>query len=306
MIYLPLGHPSVERLNNLGYDICEGRCDKDARKIIILNLMPQKQEAEEEYYMMLDGAGIDIEITLAKMSGLTYKTTPQEYMDMFYTDIAEIMESQIVYDGLIVTGAPVEHIDYKQVTYWEQMYGLYRWTFGYVRSTLNVCWGALAALKIFFGIEKHLTDGKLFGIFAHKVLDRSSRLLCGMPDEIMIPISRHATLFLKELQAEPQLTILLDQEETGPELAIAWDGRHIFANGHLEYAEGRLKFEYERDLAKAKEIQIPKNYFVDNNPAKGVVESWRKWGKVYYHNWLRGYVCNDELRVEPLNIEFRA
>ena len=150
MIFLPKNHPSVARLRQQGVSISDDKPGAGALRLVILNLMPQKQEAEEEYYTMMDGAGLDIAVTLAKMSGLRYKTTPQEYMDTYYTDIAEIMEDGSLYDGMIITGAPLEHLDYEEVTYWPQLQEVYRWTFTHVRSTLNICWGAFAALKIFF------------------------------------------------------------------------------------------------------------------------------------------------------------
>lgn len=296
MIYLTAGHPSVESLRAQGVAITDSAAPAGCRRIGILNLMPQKQEAEEEYYLMMDGAGVDLEIVLLKMSGLKYKTTPQEYMDRYYTDIASVMESGRTFDGLIITGAPLEQYAYDEVTYWQQLNEVYRWTFAHVCSTLNICWGAFAALKIFFGIDKHWTDEKLFGLFRHRKCGEAP-LLSGLPEELMVPISRQITLRREELVAESQLTILLDQPTTGPELALAWQGRHIFANGHLEYREGRLRFEYERDLAKGLPIGVPANYFVDNNPALGVNECWRSNGRVFYANWLKHYVCNEGLAI---------
>lgn len=267
--------------------------------------MPQKQEAEEEYYEMMDGCELNIEIVLAKMSGLSYKTTPQQYMDTYYTDIVEIMADGTLYDGLIVTGAPLEHLDYEDVIYWQQLHDVYRWTFSNVRSTLNICWGAFAALRIFFGIDKHWTEHKLFGVYTHILESDGIPLTEGLPREVNVPISRHITLFSDELRAEEQLTILLDQNETGPELAIAWGGRHIFANGHMEYAEGRLRFEYERDMTKGVPIDVPFNYFYDNNPQLGVNVSWQESGKRFYHNWLRYYVGNKDMQITPTEVEFK-
>ena len=295
MIFLPKNHPSVARLRQQGISISDDKPGAGALRLVILNLMPQKQEAEEEYYTMMDGAGLDIAVTLAKMSGLRYKTTPQEYMDTYYTDIAEIMEDGSHYDGMIITGAPLEHLDYEEVTYWPQLQEAYRWTFTHVRSTLNICWGAFAALKIFFGIDKHWTEEKLFGVYPHIRLRNDCPLTEGLSMEVMVPISRHITMLRSELEAQEELTVLIDQEHTGPELAIAWGGRHIFANGHMEYAEGRLRFEYERDMAKGVPISVPLNYFVDDDPTKGVNVTWQDTGRRFYHNWLQQYV--DELEI---------
>ena len=305
MIYLPKNHPSVNRLKEKGVSICDQPNPSSALRIVILNLMPQKQEAEEEYYEMMDGCGLDIEIVLAKMSGLTYKTTPQEYMDTYYTDIADIMNEGSFYDGMIVTGAPLEHLDYTEVSYWEQLHDVYHWTFSHVRSTLNICWGAFAALRIFFGIDKHWTEHKLFGVYTHHLENDEIQLVEALPHEVYVPISRHITLCGSELRREPQLIILIDQEETGPELAMAWNGRQIFANGHMEYAEGRLKFEYERDMAKGVPIGVPLNYFHDDNPNLGVNVSWQKAGRQFYHNWLRHYVGNMNMDITPTDIEFK-
>lgn len=306
MIYLPKTHPSVSKLKSMGVDITDSRPENGVRKIVILNLMPQKQEAEEEYYIAMNGAGINLEIVLAKMSGLTYKTTPQEYMDTYYTDIAEIMHSNEKFDGMIVTGAPLEQYDYTEVTYWNQLHDVYRWSFSHVRSTLNICWGAFASLRIFFGINKHWTDQKLFGVYPHKSQLADVPIMSGLPSEVMIPISRQITLHREELEAVKELTILLDNEITGPELAIAWQGRHIFANGHMEYAEGRLRFEYERDIQKGLPIAVPLNYFIDNDPQKGVMVSWQQTGRIFYANWLKNYVSNENLITECNSTIFQA
>lgn len=305
MIYLPHLHPSVNRLKQRGVAVSDSSASENARKIVILNLMPQKQEAEEEYYTMLSEAGVDIEIILAKMTGLKYKTTPQEYMDNFYIDIAEIMSDGEHYDGLIITGAPLERFKYEEVSYWAQLHEVYRWSLLHVRSTLNVCWGAFAALKIFFGINKYWTPKKLFGLYKHHICEPNIPLLKGMPSDIMIPISRQITFKREELLSEPNVTLLIDQETTGPELAIAWNGRHIFANGHLEYADGRLKFEYERDLANDN-VKLPVNYFIDNNPNLGINSCWHQYGEIFYHNWVRYYVCNDRLKIIPIKIVLKS
>ena len=308
MLYLPKSHPSLPKLLRSGLDVTDSspECGNKVRKIVILNLMPQKQEAEEELYLMMGGVNVDIQVVLAKMSGLKYKTTPQEYMDTFYTDIAAIMSQSCCYDGLIVTGAPLEQYDYTEVRYWEQLHEVYRWSLNKVRSTLNVCWGAFASLKIFFNINKYWTERKLFGLYEHDVCDRDVPLLKDFPDKLKIPISRHITFCRNEIVSVPSVRLLIDQEVTGPELAIAWDGRHIFANGHLEYAEGRLAFEYQRDLAKGLDIEKPLDYFINDDPSAGVNYCWHGAGVKFYYNWITEYVCNDKLRIVPLNIEFKS
>ena len=290
----------------MGICVCDSAPDAPVRRIVILNLMPQKQEAEEEYYIAMAAAGIDIQIVLAKMSGLTYKTTPQIYMDTFYTDIADIMASGEMFDGMIVSGAPLEQYDYTEVTYWEQLHEVYHWTFSHVRSTLNVCWGAFASLRMFFGIDKHWTPAKLFGVYVHEAKKSGIALLEGLPREVNVPISRHITLKREELEAQEEVEILLDQEVTGPEMAISWDGRHIYANGHMEYAEGRLRFEYERDMSKGLPIDVPHNYFNNDDPKQGVNISWQETGRRFYVNWLRHYVANDALPMVPNDIDFKA
>lgn len=304
MIFLPCNHPSVARLTAEGICISDASASKDIVRILILNLMPQKQEAEEEYYRMFSHSNIDIAVVLAKMSHQTYKTTPQAYMDAFYIDIAVIMESGDEFDGMIVTGAPLEHLPYSDVRYWGQLHELYHWSFSHVRSTLNICWGAFAALKMFFGIDKHWTPKKLFGVYPHQNEQPDCPLMSGMPQKVMVPISRHITLMRPELDAHESLTTILDSPVSGPELAIAWQGRHIFSNGHFEYAPGRLKFEYERDLQKGLDIDVPANYFIDNDPNKGVDFSWQNVGITFYTNWLREYVCNPDQPLTPSDIHF--
>lgn len=308
MLYLPKSHPLLPKLASLGIGATDAvpAEDENVRRIVILNLMPQKQEAEEEYYTMIGDADVHIQIVLAKMSGLKYKTTPQEYMDAFYTDIAQIMSSSRCYDGLIVTGAPLEQYEYEDVRYWGQLHEVYRWSLNNVRTTLNVCWGAFASLKIFFNINKHWTDKKLFGLYEHHLCEGGVPLLKGIPQKLMIPISRQITFCRSEILSEPKVRLLIDQEATGPELAIAWDGRQIFANGHLEYADGRLAFEYQRDLAKGSDIDKPVNYFVDDDPSKGINSCWHTAGKTFYHNWIKDYVCNDSLKIVPIDIDFKS
>ncbi len=206
-------------------------------------------------------------------------------MERYYTDISEVMAGNGWYEGMIVTGAPLEHLSYEEVRYWNQLKEVYAWGMTHVGSTLNICWGAFAALKMFFGIDKHWTQEKLFGVYPHKALHREVPLMSGMPAEVMVPISRHITLWREELEAVGELTILLDHEVTGPELAMAWGGRHVFATGHMEYAEGRLRFEYERDMAKGLPIGVPANYFKNDDPAQGVVVSWQETGRLFYRNW---------------------
>ncbi|MBP5731290.1 MAG: homoserine O-succinyltransferase [Bacteroidaceae bacterium] len=305
MIYLPKNHPSVARLRQQGISICDSKPGDNALRVVILNLMPQKQQAEEEYYSMMDGAELDIQVVLAKMSGLTYKTTPQTYMDEFYTDIAQIMADGDFYHGMIVTGAPLEHLEYTEVKYWQQLREVYHWSFSHVRSTLNICWGAFAALKMFFGIDKVWTEHKLFGVYPHVRVRRDAPLVEGIGLEVMVPISRHITLRREELEAQPELVLLIDQELTGPELAMAWGGRHVFANGHMEYAAGRLRYEYERDLGRGLPIGVPCNYFTDDDPSKEPVVSWQGTGRRFYHNWIRYYVNNSDIKTLPADIDFK-
>lgn len=305
MIYLPAGHPSVSKLANEGLPVSDAPAPNGITRILILNLMPQKQEAEEEYYRVLSPSGIDIKIILVKMSHQTYHTTPQVYMDMFYTDIARIMAMGESYDGMIISGAPIEQLEYTDVRYWAQLHDVYHWTFGHVRSTLNICWGAFAALKMFFNINKHWTREKLFGIYPHLNEKPYIPLMEGLGEVVPVPISRHTTLIRKELDTAGELTTLLDQEHTGPELALAWGGRHIFATGHLEYAADRLDYEYKRDKSKGRPIGLPANYYVGNDPEKGIDYTWRHAGLTFYSNWLKHYVCNSALALQPTDIRFR-
>lgn len=313
MIFLPSNHPSISRLKAEGISITDAPAPRAATRILILNLMPQKQEAEEEHYRMFSHADIDIKIVLGKMSHQTYKTTPQAYMDTFYTDMAYIMGEQADtvgahgqewFEGMIVTGAPLEHLAYTDVRYWQQLKDVYHWSFSHVRSTLNICWGAFAALKMFFGIDKHWTERKLFGVFPHHNEHPECPLMEGMPGTVAVPISRHITLLRQEMDNATALTTILDSPVSGPELAIAWHGRHIFSNGHFEYAATRLDFEYRRDMQKGLDIDIPAHYYFDDDPQKGIDFCWQNGGIAFYTNWLRHYVCNPNLPQNPSDIVF--
>ena len=290
MLFLPKNHPSLVSLSKEGVSVSDFDAPDNTINVIILNLMPQKQEAEEEFYRVLDKCGVDIKIILAKMSGLTYKTTPQAYMDQYYIDIAEIMSTNRHYEGMIITGAPLEHYEYKEVKYWQQLKDVYEWSLLHVRSTLNICWAAFAALKIFYNIDKYLTKEKLFGVFKHEIKDIAQSIVNGFPISVPVPISRQITLRREDIYRHQELILLLDHHETGPELIIDQQKRHIFATGHLEYAANRLEFEYVRDIKKGLPIKLPANYFIDNNPNLGINNSWHEVGELFYKNWIDFYV----------------
>ena len=283
--------PCIPSLRYEGIDIHDkAPSDVTPLRLLLINLMPQKEESEMEYFRMLAHPTLWVEITLVKMSGQTYKTTPQSYVDTYYEDVARIMDSGEDYDGLVVTGAPVEKLPFEAVRYWPQLVEIFHWAESHVNAFLSICWGAQAALKALYGVEKHDLPEKMFGIFRQDIHAPSSPLFSGLYDRFNMPHSRHTEVYVKDILAHPKLTLLASSPLSGASVIQAEGGRQLFVTGHLEYMPGRLAFEYERDLKKHLPIHVPYNYFENDDPKGPVRDSWRDGARRFYHNWLENYV----------------
>lgn len=210
------------------------------------------------------------------------------HLNKFYNSFAELKDNS--YDGLIITGAPVEQMDFEQVDYWDELCEIMDWSKENVTSTLHICWGAQAGLYHYYGLKKELLPKKLFGVYEHKVSNRKIPLVRGFDDYFMAPHSRHTTVSAKAIHEQPELTVLAESEEAGVFLAIAEGGKKIFVMGHPEYDRVTLKNEYERDLKKGLPIEMPKNYFPDDNPENRPHLQWRAHSNNLYTNWLNYYV----------------
>ncbi len=257
-------------------------------KILLLNLMPKKIVTETQLARLLGNTPLQVELELIHTSTHESRNTPADHLLNFYKTFEDV--KHLKYDGMIITGAPVEQMPFEDVEYWQELCEILEWSKTNVTSTLHICWGAQAGLYYHYGIDKQLLDKKLFGVFPHTVDRRSSILFRGFDDVFMIPHSRHTTISRGDIEAEPRLKILASSEEAGV-YAIATDrGRQIFLTGHAEYDAGTLREEYERDVNAGLPIEVPQNYFPNNDPKKDPLVTWRGHAHLLFSNWLNYFV----------------
>lgn len=293
-LIVPKDLPCVERLRREGLQILETvPPGVYPLRILLLNLMPQKEAAEMEFYRILSYSSLYVQIILCKMSNLKYKNTPQAYMDRFYTDIDDLHSEH--FDGMIITGAPLEDMLFEEVTYWEQLKSVFRWTRIHVRTTLFVCWGAQAALYALYRVPKFWLHHKMFGVYEQTPNDLNLPIFRGFDSHFNMPQSRHTEVRLEDMQYVKELDVLAESPISGAAIISAFEGREFFVTGHLEYSPDRLAFEYNRDIAKGLNIRPPYHYFEDDDPQKPIRVSWRAHAYLFYNNWLKYYVNNPEL-----------
>ena len=266
-------------------------------KIVIVNLMPTKIATETQLLRLLSNSPLQIEIDFLQMDTHESKNTPSEHLATFYTTFDEIKDSK--YDGMIITGAPVENLEYEDVDYWGELTRIMDWSKTHVTSTLHICWAALAGLYYHYGVRKELLDEKIFGIFQHHTIHRKTPLIRGFDDVFYAPHSRHTDVPVEKLRADDRITILAESDEAGAFLSMAKDGRQIFVMGHPEYDRMTLDQEYKRDLSKGLPIDIPKNYYPDDNPDNRPLLTWRAQANNLYTNWLNYYVY----QVTPYDLD---
>ena len=257
-------------------------------RIAILNLMPIKITTETDFIRILSNTPLQVEIEFMKIKSHTSKNTPVEHMMAFYRDF-ELMRQE-KYDGLIVTGAPLEQMDYEEVTYWDELVEVFDWAYHNVQSTCYICWAAQAALYHFHKIPKYSTNKKVFGVFKHRALQPELPIFRGFDDTFYVPHSRHSELRREDIEKNPDLQIISESKDAGVHIVMARDGREFFITGHSEYAPLTLDGEYKRDVAKRLPIQLPKNYYEDDNPAKKPIVRWRAHANLLFSNWLNYYV----------------
>lgn len=257
-------------------------------KILLLNLMPKKIETETQFSRLLGNSPLQVELELIHTESHKSKNVSEEHLLSFYKTFAEVKNNY--YDGMIITGAPVEHMEFSEVEYWDELTEIMEWTKTHVHSTLHICWGAQAGLYYHYGIKKYPLEEKLFGVFPHKVDYKRSILFRGFDDDFMVPQSRHTTVLREDVAAVPELKILASSEEAGIYAVASAKGKMIFVTGHSEYDADTLKGEYLRDLSAGKQIKIPKNYFPNDNPKKAPIVSWRAHANLLFSNWLNYFV----------------
>ncbi len=257
-------------------------------EICILNLMPIKQDTELQLLRALSNTPLHVDVTFMKMNSHVSLNTPIQHLNRFYNTFDELKHRK--FDGLIITGAPVEQINFDEVDYWPELCEIMDWTKDHVTSTLHICWGAQAGLYYHFGIEKTLLDKKLFGVYKHKVMNRKIPLVRGFDDEFMIPHSRHTATAKEDIYNCEQLMVLAESEEAGVLLCMTDEGKQIFVMGHPEYDRFTLHNEYVRDKSKGLPIEVPKNYYPDDDDTKRPLLQWRSHSNNLYSNWLNYYV----------------
>ena len=257
-------------------------------EIAILNLMPTKVETETQFMRLLSNSPLQVNVTLVYTESYKSKNTAAAHLERFYKKFDDIKDKH--FDGMIITGAPVETMPFEEVAYWEELKKLFDFADKKVTSTIYICWGAQAALYYHYGIQKHLLPEKLFGVFPHrKYLEQHDPLLKGIDDVFYVPHSRHTTVYLDDVKKREDLAVLCEADEVGLSIARSKDGRKIFLMGHMEYDRNTLKTEYERDLAKGLPIKPPCNYFTDET-CTTVNVNWTSAANLFYTNWLNYYV----------------
>jgi homoserine O-succinyltransferase len=260
-------------------------------RILILNLMPLKVTTETDLLRLLSNTPLQLEIDFMKIKGHTPKNTPVEHMQEFYKDSDDIFRNN--YDGMIITGAPVEHLPFEDVTYWDEMKQIMDWAEHHIYSTLFICWAAQAGLYHFYGIPKYALDKKMFGVFKHTHTNAKLPIIRGFDDEFYVPHSRHTEIREEDILKIPDLKILSASEQAGVNMVVAKNGRQLFITGHTEYSRYTLDSEYKRDASKNLAIEIPENYYVGNDPENEPLMRWRSAANLLFSNWLNYYVYQE-------------
>ena len=265
--------------------------------IVILNLMPLKITTETDLIRLLSNTPLQLDISFMKLKSHTPKNTPIEHMMMFYRDFEEMRHEK--YDGMIITGAPVEQLEFEDVGYWTEITEIFTWARTHVTSTLYICWAAQAGLYYHYGIPKYPLPTKLFGIFPQTPTDPRLPIFRGFDNVFQMPHSRHTELHRDDILANPNLQLIAEGKESGVSIMMARGGREFFITGHLEYAPDTLDREYRRDKDIRKDVDLPRNYYRNNNPANGPLVTWRAHANLFYSNWINYYVYQET----PYNID---
>ena len=300
-IKVPNGLPAVKTLKDENIFVMTHKraAKQDIRplKILLLNLMPKKIETETQFARLLGNTPLQVEMEMMYTTSHKSKNTSEEHLLAFYKTFDEIKDNK--YDGMIITGAPVENMEFEEVEYWDELCKIMEWSKSHVTSTFHICWGAQAGLYYHYGIQKHPLPKKCFGVYPHKVDYKRSILFRGFDDTFMAPQSRHTTVYAEEIKKVKGLKILASSKETGVYAVSTSKGKQIFVTGHSEYDKDTLKNEYLRDKQKGLEIDIPKNYFPNDDPSKEPIVSWRAHANLLFSNWLNYFVY----QTTPYDIE---
>ncbi len=289
-ITIPANLPAFDVLTREGVMVMDpdhaARQDIRPLRIGLLNLMPKKIQTENQFARLIGATPLQIELSLIRMSEHRTRNTAADHMKSFYRPFAQVAASGEKFDGLIITGAPIEHLEFDAVTYWQELRAVMDWTQTHVHSTFGVCWGGMAMINHFHGVKKHMLDAKAFGCFRHRNMAPASPLLRGFSDDCVIPVSRWTEMRQNEIDAAPGLTTLLYSDEVGPCLVEDSAHRALYIFNHLEYDSDTLKQEYDRDVKAGTPINVPCNYYPEDDPAQPPQNRWRSHAHLLYGNWI--------------------
>lgn len=266
-------------------------------RIVILNLMPLKITTETDLVRLLSNTPLQLEIYFMKLKSHTSKNTPIEHMMMFYKDFDVLQKEK--FDGMIITGAPIEHLEFEDVEYWNEISKIFAWANTHVTSTMYICWAAQAGLYYHYGVPKYQLPKKMFGIFQQHTLQPQIPLFRGFDDVFNMPHSRHTEVRREDIEKHNELEIVAESPDSGVSIVMARGGRQIFVTGHMEYSPYTLDSEYRRDLGKRDDVDMPKNYYRDNDPQKAPNVTWRAHANLLFSNWINYYIYQET----PYNIE---
>ncbi|MBB3187115.1 homoserine O-acetyltransferase MetA [Microbacter margulisiae] len=300
-VNIPDKLPAVEQLKHENIFVMDASraLTQDIRplKIVILNLMPIKITTETDLIRLLSNTPLQVEIDFLKMKSHISKNTPMEHMTMFYKTFNSIRNGK--YDGMIITGAPVEMLDFEEVNYWSELTEIFSWARTHVTSTFYICWAAQAGLHYFYDIPKYILSEKMFGVFEHSLNEPLNPIFRGFDETFYVPHSRHTEIKRDDIISKPELTILSESDEAGVYMVMARNGREFFITGHAEYAPDTLDQEYQRDVAKGLSIELPRHYYRDDNPENPPLVRWRGHANLLFTNWLNYFVY----QMTPFNRE---
>ena len=294
-VRVPVSLPAVETLRSENiFVIDEQRASsQDIRplRIAILNLMPLKIMTETDLLRLISNTPLQIELDFIDTDSHVSKNTPREHIETFYKKFDDIKHNN--YDGLIITGAPVEKVDFEEVDYWEELTEIFDWAKKHVTSTLYICWAALAGLYYHYGIPKYVLDKKISGVFTHRIDDELNPIFRGFDDVFYVPHSRYSEVRRIDIEKVPELKIIAESDESGVYMVMARGGREFFITGHSEYSPGTLDFEYHRDLEKGINPAIPANYYLNDDPTQQPIVRWRSHANLLFSNWLNYFVYQE-------------
>ncbi|WP_424970059.1 homoserine O-acetyltransferase MetA [Dinoroseobacter sp. S76] len=287
-IKIPETLPAFDVLSSEGVMVMgadrAGRQDIRPLEIGLLNLMPKKIQTETQFARLVGATPLQIDLTLIRMTEHQSKHTSAAHMETFYRPFEEVRDRK--FDGLVITGAPIEHLDFEDVTYWNELREVFAWTQSNVHSTFGVCWGGMAMINHFHRVQKHILPAKAFGCFRHRNLAPASPYLRGFSDDCVIPVSRWTEMRQAEIEAASGLTTLLGSSEVGPCLVEDPAHRALYIFNHFEYDTGTLKEEYDRDVENGTPINVPANYYPDDDPSRPPLNRWRSHAHLLYGNWI--------------------